>query len=51
MALLAVAAAVVYFVPDTDTTLLVAQAVGAGVCVAGALGALVGASVLGNLQK
>jgi hypothetical protein len=49
--LLAAAAAVVYFVPDTDTTLLVAQAAGAAVLGAGGVAALVGGSILGNLQK
>jgi hypothetical protein len=49
--LLALAAGIVVLTPDTDTTLLVAQAVGAAVCGAAGVGALVGASILGNLQK
>jgi hypothetical protein len=49
--LLAAATAVVYVVPDTDTTLLAAQAAGAGLLGVGAIGLFVGSSFLGNLQK
>lgn len=51
LVLLLSAAAVVVAVPDTDNTLLAAQAAGAAVLGAGGLAALVGGSFLGNLQK
>jgi hypothetical protein len=51
LALAAAGGALVYFVPDDTTTLIVAQAVGAGVLIGGAVGAFVGASFLSNLQK
>ncbi len=51
LVLLAAAAGVVVAVPDTDTTLLVAQAAGAVLLGGAGLAALAGASVLGSLQK
>lgn len=45
------AAAVVYFVPDDTTALVAAQAVGATALGAAAVAALVGANILGSLQK
>ena len=49
--LFAAAAAVVYFVPDTDTTLLAAQAAGAGLLGVGGIALFAGSSFLANLQK
>lgn len=51
LVLLLLAAGVVVAVPDTDTTLLAAQAVGAAALGAAGLAAIAGASLLGNLQK
>lgn len=45
------AAALVYFLPDDSTGLVAAQVVGASALGAAAIAALVGSSILGNLQK
>ena len=51
LALFVAAAGVVVAVPDTDTTLLVAQGAGAAVLGGVGLGLLVGSTILGDLQK
>jgi hypothetical protein len=51
LALLGVAAAVVVAVPDTDSTLLAAQAAGAVLLGGAGLAALAAGNVLGDLQQ
>jgi peptidoglycan/LPS O-acetylase OafA/YrhL len=51
LALLGVAAAVVVAVPDTDSTLLAAQAAGAVLLGGAGLAALAAGNVLGDLQR
>lgn len=45
------AAALVYLIPDDNTGLVAAQVAGASALGAGAIAALVGSSILSNLQK
>lgn len=51
LASLAAAVALVVAVPDDSTSLVVAQAAGAGLLGAAGLASLTGSSVLGNLQR
>lgn len=50
-ALLVAGPALVYFVPDSSTALVAAQAIGALGCVVGGSAAFGGASLLSSLQK